>query len=38
VADKDDKKAGLVLLRIPLLILAALTVMVIIGVVIYSRA
>jgi hypothetical protein len=38
VADRDAKKSGLLLLRIPLLILLALAVMVVIAVVIYSRS
>ena len=36
--DKDAKKSGMVLLRIPLLILLAIVVMVVIGVLIYSGA
>jgi hypothetical protein len=38
VADRNTKKSGMLLLRIPLLILLALVLMVVIAVVIYSRS
>ena len=38
MADEDAKKSGMLLLRIPLLILLALVLMVVIAVVIYSQS
>jgi hypothetical protein len=38
MADSSDKKAGLLAVRIPLLIVAALAIMLIIGILIYKVA